>query len=290
MRDTTLPATRASAEWLVASLFCLAAAPRTAASPTPPFPQGHGMTLVDPPVAATWPVVELRRYTLHPGRRDDLVDLFERELIEPQDALGMPVLLHAREPAVPDRFIWFRAFRDRAARAPALRAFYEGPVWQAHRDAANATMVDSDDVHLLREATPGSGFALPSRRPPLGTAAAKAVIDVAVHHFAEPVDATLAAFFADEVAPVARACGARILASYATDPGPNEFPRLPVHEGEHVFVHVAAFDDEAAHARARGAFACSSRWREITVELARRACAPTERHRLAPAARSLVRG
>jgi hypothetical protein len=57
-----------------------------------------------------------------------------------------------------------------------------------------------------------------------------------------------------------------------------------------VFVWVAAFDDEAALARARAAFERSSRWREITVELARRTIAPTERHRLVPAARSLVRG
>ena len=31
-----------------------------------------------------YPLVEFRQYTLHPGRRDDLIGLFERELIEPQ--------------------------------------------------------------------------------------------------------------------------------------------------------------------------------------------------------------
>lgn len=243
-----------------------------------------------PAAANPWPLVELRRYTLHRGRRDDLVELFEREFIESQEVLGMQVLLHAREPAVPDRFVWFRGFRDLASRGPALQAFYGGPVWQAHRDAANATMVDSDDVHLLREAAPGSGFAVPSQRPSIHAMPSDAVIDVTLHHFAAPVDAELLAFFADEVVPVARECGARILASYVTDHGPNEFPRLPVHEGRHVFVWVAAFDSAAAHAQGRVAFERSPRWREVTVELARRTSAPTERHRLAPAARSLVRG
>lgn len=35
------------------------------------------------------PVVELRQYTLHPGKRDVLIDLFDREFIEPQEALGI---------------------------------------------------------------------------------------------------------------------------------------------------------------------------------------------------------
>lgn len=240
--------------------------------------------------ANRWPLVELRRYTLHPGRRDELVALFEREFLESQEAVGMQVLLHAREPAAPDRFVWFRGFRDLPSRAPALQAFYDGPTWQAHRAAANATMLDSDDVHLLREAAPDSGFTAPSRRPPPGALATPAVVSVSIHHFAAPVDAALLAFFAGEVAPTARECGARILASYVSDPGPNEFPRLPVHEDRHVFVWVAAFDDARAHAQARAAFERSSRWREVMVELARRTNAPGERHHLAPAARSLVRG
>jgi hypothetical protein len=43
-----------------------------------------------------------------------------------------------------------------ARRAEALAAFYSGPVWQEHHDAANATMIDSDDVLLLRPAWHGA--------------------------------------------------------------------------------------------------------------------------------------
>jgi hypothetical protein len=35
------------------------------------------------------PLVELRQYTLHPGKRDVLIDLFDREFVESQEALGM---------------------------------------------------------------------------------------------------------------------------------------------------------------------------------------------------------
>lgn len=94
-------------------------------------------------------VVELRQYTLHPGRRDTLIALFEREFIETQEALGLRVIGQFRDLDDPDRFIWLRGFSDMSARRRSLAAFYDGPVWAAHRDAANATMVDSDNVRLL---------------------------------------------------------------------------------------------------------------------------------------------
>jgi len=33
------------------------------------------------------PIVELRQYTLHPGQRDVLIDLFDREFIESQESV-----------------------------------------------------------------------------------------------------------------------------------------------------------------------------------------------------------
>ena len=61
------------------------------------------------------PIVELRQYTLHPGRRDDLIGLFERELIEPQEAAGMALVGQFRDLADPDRFVWLREFPERSA-------------------------------------------------------------------------------------------------------------------------------------------------------------------------------
>ena len=37
-------------------------------------------------------VVELRQYTLHPGRRAELVELFDREFVEPQEQHGLQVI------------------------------------------------------------------------------------------------------------------------------------------------------------------------------------------------------
>jgi len=95
-------------------------------------------------------VVELRRYTLHPGRRDELIELFEREFVEPQEAVGAHLFGLFRSRASPDEFVWLRGFRSMEARKEALEEFYSGPVWKEHRAAANATMIDSDNVLLLR--------------------------------------------------------------------------------------------------------------------------------------------
>jgi hypothetical protein len=110
----------------------------------------------------TYPIVELRQYTLHPGRRDDLIELFDREFVETQEAAGLAVLGQFRDLRDPDRFVWLRGFTDMPSRAAALSRFYGGPVWAAHRDAANATMIDSDDVLLLRPLD--GGFPLPPSR------------------------------------------------------------------------------------------------------------------------------
>src|ERR687892_2319959 len=113
-------------------------------------------------------VIELRQYELHPGRREELIELFDGELIEPQEACGMRVIGQFRDLDRPDRFVWLRGFSDMASRRESLEAFYGGPVWRAHKDAANATMIDSDDVLLLRPVNTTSGFDDAPPRPAVG--------------------------------------------------------------------------------------------------------------------------
>ena len=133
------------------------------------------------PASNPWPVVELRQYTLHPGRRDDLVELFEREFVETQEACGMRLFGQFRDLDDTDRFVWLRGFAGMDARAAALGAFYGGPVWKAHRDAANATMIDSDDVLLLRPLRADGGFALDgATRAPVDAPATRARLVVAL--------------------------------------------------------------------------------------------------------------
>ena len=72
----------------------------------------------------------------------------------------MTIIGQFRDLDRPDMFVWLRGFDGMDARKSALTAFYDGPVWAAWRDAANATMIDSDDVLLLKPAWPGADFNL----------------------------------------------------------------------------------------------------------------------------------
>jgi hypothetical protein len=232
-------------------------------------------------------VVELRQYLMHPRGRDTLIELFEREFLETQEAAGMTVIAQFRDLDRPNVFPWFRGFPGIPQRAEALAAFYDGPVWAQNRDAANATMISSDDVLLLRPARPGSGLQ-PGGRAPAGAVEIPPEIVVAtIYPLAEPAAARFTDFFEHTAAPRLAATGSRPIAMLETEPGENTFPRLPVREGEHVFVWLARYPDAAAHERAVAALAHDLPWMlEVQPALERRLIAPAEVLRLSPTARS----
>lgn len=136
-------------------------------------------------------VFELRQYTLYGARRDTLISLFEKDFIEAQDAVGAHVIGTFRDLDDPDRFVWIRGFRDMPARQHALETFYSGPVWTSHKKEANATMVDSDNVLLLRALPPRSEF--PGSTPaPSGS---EAVYGITIYYLGSVDTAQFAEFF-----------------------------------------------------------------------------------------------
>ncbi|WP_157253496.1 NIPSNAP family protein [Nonomuraea typhae] len=190
-------------------------------------------------------IYELRRYTLRPGTRDTLIDLFEREFVETQEEVGIELVAQFREPAAPDAFVWIRAFPDMDARRRSLTAFYTGPAWKAHRDAARATMVDTDDVLLLRSVLGEPFGGAPAPRapveagPPAGDTAGPPAGDTAgpyemgayvltVFHVTDGFTERFA-----ELAPGAVAC-------FETEPATNTYTPLPVREGVKVFAWFTA--------------------------------------------------
>jgi quinol monooxygenase YgiN len=197
--------------------------------------------------AVRYPVIELRQYTLRPGQRDVLIELFDRELVETQEAEGMAVVGQFRDLDDPDRFVWIRGFGDMPSRARALAAFYGGPAWKAHRAEANATMIDSDNVLLLRPVSAGTGFPEPAAaRLPVGaTAAGSSRILVTLHYRDQPFDQAFADFFDRQARPALIEAGATPLACLQTEHAENTFPALPVRAGENVFASVARFPSEA---------------------------------------------
>ena len=212
-------------------------------------------------------VLELRQYTLHPDTRDILVELFDRYFVEGQEECGMSIPGQFRDLEDPDRFVWLRGFADMDARRAALERFYGGPVWAAHREAANATMVDFSNVLLLKPAWAGSDFKLDRNdRPATGSAERPGgVISARITHVA-----------ARELADFSLRCleeqgsDKSLIAAYMTEDSPNSYPALPIRD-DSVFV---SFHDESAPGFAS----------------ADRAAGKSEWLRLAPTARSLLSG
>ncbi|MGN7917939.1 NIPSNAP family protein [Lysobacter sp. 22409] len=237
-------------------------------------------------------VIELRQYRMQPGRRDDLIELFEREFVESQEAVGMHVIAQFRDLDQTDRYTWVRGFPNHALRAASLDAFYGGPIWKRHREAANATLLDNDDVLMLRPLRPGSGFAVaPSARAPAGsTARGEGVVVIGICELGAPAEDGFGELFEQRFVPLLGAGGAELLATYVSDPSPNGYPRLPVREGERVLVWFAGYADEAAQRAHFAALDGDPRWRALLADAMlgdlRRA---PQLLRLAPTARSELR-
>lgn len=196
----------------------------------------------------------------------------------------MKIIGQFRDLDHPDRFVWLRGFSDMSSRAQALSDFYAGAVWKAHRDAANATMIDSDNVLLLRPVSPESGFSLGEkiRAAPATKQTPERLILATICHFAEPVTEDFVEFFDKILRPQVAAAGAAIQAYFVSEHSKNTFPALPVRENENVFVWFARFSDGAAPRQAEV-------WgKEIAADLARRIKGRPETLKLSPTARSLL--
>lgn len=237
-----------------------------------------------------FPIVEFRQYTLRPDRREAFIELFEREFLESQQAVGMQVLGQFRDLDHPDRFVWLRGFPDMPTRAEALSAFYYGPVWKAHREEANASIIDSDNVLLLRPARAAADFALETTAHPapdeqLDQGSDQGLVVATTYHFDAPVDERFLALFEDALLPTLAGVDARSLGYFVTEDAANNFPALPVREGEHVFVWFAGFPHLAAFER-HAARLAASHGDSVTQRLIRSA----DVTKLQPTSRSLIRG
>ena len=178
-----------------------------------------------------------------------------------------------------------------ASRALALEDFYGGPVWKAHREAANATMIDSDNVLLLRPASPASGFDLTdSERPSLSAAkSVEGFVLATIYHLDAPVSPDFVEFFEQTIKPAWSDAGAAVTSYFVTEPSKNTFPALPVREGENVFVWFSRFDNLVAYELHLVALGRSKLWRDTSSEAADRLIRQPEVLKLTPTARSQLR-
>ncbi|MDB4908206.1 MAG: hypothetical protein JWO05_2990 [Gemmatimonadetes bacterium] len=236
------------------------------------------------------PIVELRQYTTQLRRRDDLISMFDAAFVEPQESAGITVIGQFRNIDDPNKFVWLRGFPTMEDRARGLTEFYGGTAWRSRRDAANATIIDNDNVLLLRPVHPGTGFVLdPNPRPPAGAVGSRRGLVVATIYHLDPTEQKEQAFvefFERSVTPLLTGAGAPVIATFLPERSSNNFPRLPVREGEHVFVWFTRFPDLGAYEQFQRTLATTPGWRDsVEVELSSMVREP-QVLRLAPTVRS----
>jgi len=219
---------------------------------------------------AAFELIELRRYLVEPDRRDDFVALFDREFTDAQEACGMVPIGHFRDRDDARGFVWFRGFARAEERARALTAFYrESRAWHDNRAAANAALLDNDDVLLLRDARLGAGFDLTGFARPDGTRRGTPnTVAVAVLMLERAADAAFVTAFEAELLP-GLAAHARDTSYFVTDARANDFPALPVREGEFAFVVTSVCPDHAAFRRWSDGFAPNTLPPEMQARLLR---------------------
>lgn len=234
-------------------------------------------------------VFELRRYRLLPESRETLISLFDSNFVEPQEALGMSVAGEFRDLDDPDAFVWVRSFENMGARTEALASFYSGPIWKEHGPAANATMLNSDNVLLLRPAVGVEPFAHDlQRNQEAERAEAGGLVVTNTCSLAPGTEEDFARFFSDRALSIMQEAGARIDGVFVTERSTNSFPRLPVREGEAVFVWFECHKDEESEAGYRDRLRQNAIWTDDVYPRMDGQCwRRIEVARLTPTSRSL---
>lgn len=230
-------------------------------------------------------VFELRDYTCRPGRRDDLIAMFEELFLDAQEPGGSHVAATFRDLDKPDRWVWMRCFESMVSRRQALSAFYNSALWLERRSACNSTIKDSDNVLLLK---PYSGDILRKGRAPVGARAIPRSVFALDTYF--PGDETaFAAAYKRHALPVLRDADAVPLACFVTEHAENNYKRLPIRAGDVVFVTLTRFSSRVAYVRAEAALAESTAWTRAQAKLASQSTRSPEHRRLQPTPRSSLR-
>jgi hypothetical protein len=167
-------------------------------------------------------------------------------------------------------------------RKSALEEIYTSERWYSKRDAVNDTLVDYENVLLLRPATSRWGFANGAS----ASARGGTLVGATIWSFADPIAADTIGRFEAEGVPALTSAGAPVVAMLVTEPSTNDYPNLPVREGENVLVWFTRFDDLAAYDAHLVARDQSPRWRALLDEIGDGFARPPDELRLVPTMRS----
>jgi len=75
-------------------------------------------------------LLEIRRYEIQPGRRQEFADWFDSEVLPEMEAADMRIIGQFVSLDDPNVFFYLRAFSDEEERARQTELLYDGEKWQ----------------------------------------------------------------------------------------------------------------------------------------------------------------
>lgn len=99
-------------------------------------------------------ILEIRHYTLKPGRREEFIDFFEHTNRTALRDAGMLVFGPLRDLENPDKVHWMRAFASMDDREKLKDRFYNGAVWNEQIESVVMPMIEHYEAELT-ETTDG---------------------------------------------------------------------------------------------------------------------------------------
>lgn len=99
-------------------------------------------------------ILEIRRYTLKPGRREKFIAFFESENRKALRDAGMLIFGPMRDLDDPDEVHWLRAFQTLEDRDRIKEAFYSSEVWNDRIEPRVRSLIERYEASLV-ETTQG---------------------------------------------------------------------------------------------------------------------------------------
>ncbi|HEV7782187.1 MAG TPA: hypothetical protein VGO58_13025 [Chitinophagaceae bacterium] len=190
-------------------------------------------------------VLELRNYLLKPNMTDEFSSYFNKHFVDPMTELGGHTLGQFKIAGMNDRFVWFRGFTDMSTRIKFLNDFYiESPVWREFGPGANAMIINSDNVHLLRPLNNGRNTTDQSEAvssPVLQTDKGVTVIDF---YICNSTIHTAIDLFNTSYLPFLKTLNMENISLWISEMSENDFPRLPVFQDKNLLVAITNYKDE----------------------------------------------
>lgn len=190
-------------------------------------------------------VLELRNYLLKPDMADEFSSYFNKHFVKPMTELGGYTLGQFQIKDVKDRFVWLRGFTDMSTRVKFLNDFYvNSSSWKEFGPGANAMIINSDNVYLLRPINTGQNKA--EQGEAINSNFLQAGKDITVIDFYvcnSTLDKTIDLFYTSYL-PFLKTLNVEDISLWVSEMTENDFPRLPVFQDTNLLLTISNYKTE----------------------------------------------